>query len=195
MNTKQDELRQTAANNPELAARITNGPYPYPGEEMYQRIDGYYQFQARQALFEAIGRLKENLYNCIIALYSESISMAEYGRRIKRSRERVRQLEAKALRRLRLHLVTYLVGLRSSFQVVPIPDGPRDPAWIGTRQAARLTNLSMHHIRHLARTGKITSRLHPTLGMRIQVGRQSLKDYVLSQGVKGRRRKGVWRGD
>lgn len=192
---KQNELQWIAAKNPALAARITGAPVPYPGEEQYESVSGYFQSQAQEALFAAIGQLKDNLREVIVALYGEGISLAEYGRRIDRSRERARQLEAKALRQFRYRLIIHFVGLHSSVKVVAIPGGPRDPRWLNTGEAARLTELCTEHIRYLARQGKIESRDHPTKGMRIQVGRASLKAYVLGPGLQGRHRKGVWKGD
>lgn len=191
-----EELQWKAARNPALAARITGAPImPYPGEEMWESVPGYFQSQAQAALFAALTLLEDNLRDVIIAIYGEGLSLADYGRRISRSRERARQLEAKALRRLRFWLRNHFVALHASIKVVPIPDGPRDPRWLGTKQAAELTDLTRDHIRYLAQGGKIKSRNHPTKGMRIQIERASLKAYVLHPGCQGRIRKGIWKGD
>jgi hypothetical protein len=118
-----------------------------------------------------------------------------------RSRERNRQLLYRALRRLRDHLMLsakapawqIYAELRNALGQEPIPGDVADPAWLSTRQAARLTALCPDHLRLLARKGKVVWRPHPVLGGRIQLSRESLHEYVLGHGVRGRRRKGIWK--
>jgi len=96
---------------------------------------------------------------------------------------------ALALRRLRTP--RYSRRLRDLVRLEPLPP----PDWVDVWQAASLTDLSKSHIRHLARTGRVASRPHPELGGRIQISVGSLRRYVHTPGRKGRRKKGVWRGD
>jgi len=95
---------------------------------------------------------------------------------------------ALALRRLRIH--RYSRPLRRLVRLDP----PPAPDWVSVRDAARLTDLTAGHIRHLARTGRVASRPHPELGGRLEINVSSLYHYVHTPGLKGRRKKGVWRG-
>lgn len=194
-----DKLK-TAAMNPELAARaISFVRWPFPGEEEFEWVPER-RIVAQQALIVGLHMLQGKYQDVLLGRYGEGMTLETYGKkRLKGvSRERVRQVEAKAFRKLRHILINRLnfnlTDLHAALRIVPIRDGPRDPAWISTQLAHRLTDLSREHIRYLAREGRVTSRPHPTKGMRMQIHRQSLKEYVEGYAGKGRCRKGTWKG-
>lgn len=193
-----DSLKATAMNPAMAAQAIAFSGWPYPGEEELQWVPEH-RVLAQQILIVALHQLEDKYREVLIGRYGpEAMTLEEYGEKRLNgvSRERVRQVEAKAFRELRHILINRLqyslTDLHAALRIVPVPDGPRDPAWISTTEASRLTALSMGHIRHLAREGTIRSRPHPTKGMRVQIHRQALKGYVQGYAGKGRGRKGIW---
>lgn len=183
-----------AVNNPHLTRDITTGPL-VPSLPEGQRLvwDSRYGPFAKTALQRAIGKLQPELQQAIIAYYGEGLTYAAYGRRINRSRERVRALVAKARRNLRFHAQREMALLKRAIKVEIIPEGPLDPDWIGTEGAARLTGLTRDHIRYLTRSGKVKSRRPLWRPGLIMVNRRSLYEYVTAPAKRGQK-KGVWKG-
>jgi hypothetical protein len=119
-----------------------------------------------------------------------------------KSRERGRQLVTRALWRLRNHALG--TGLRFqemqdavSLEPVPALEKPgeaEDPAWLSTRQAAKITDLDTGYLSQLARRKLVASRCHPRKPGRIQLNRESLHAYIAGRSApRGRRRKGIWK--
>ena len=185
-----------AANNLKLAAWISCTRIPLNSRVERLIWTGLDQAkQARLAILDAILNLNETEQAIILARFGEELSLQACGDRMgNRSRERIRQIEARAIRRLRMILRKDMALLREAVAVVPVPGGPYDPAWITTKQAAELTELTRDHIRYLCREQKISSRRNPFKGGFLQIYRASLKSYVHGQASHGRRR-GIWKGD
>lgn len=182
-----------AVENPTFVAQIARVRIPYNKYEQLIWTEGQCSRDVRLTVLEALGQLTEVDSAVLIARSGEGLTLAQYGERIDRSRERVRQIEAKALRRLRNLLRLEMDELSKALAVVPVPEGPFDPNWVTTKQAAELTDLTMDHVRYLCRERKVVSRRYEHNRNLIAIGRNSLKFYVLGQAKNGRRR-GVWKG-
>lgn len=183
-----------AASNAMLAARICGhrGPVNKAEELIWS---GDKAPDARWAILCALEKLPERSLQVLVARFGDELSLEEYGQRIGRTRERVRQLEARALRQMRVKLRRdEMQTLRDSLKVTPVPGGPFDPEWIGTKMAAHLTELSRDHIRYLCRTNRVMHKEHPFNKTLILISRSSLEAYVQGTAQHGRR-KGIWKGD
>lgn len=189
-----------AATNPVLAVRIAGGPgYPQPG---YPEVLVFKQatpaldiWTLQEAVYTAIKTLDDRYGAIILARFGEQTTLQKYGDRIGRSRERVRQLEAKALRMLRLQLRDNMTALRGATEVVPIPGSALDPDWISTAEATGITGYTRAHVRHLCRTKRVVSQVNPLRQNHLQISKLSLRRYVLSERPGDRRMTGEWRED
>jgi len=183
-----------AVSNPRLVARITSMRTPVNRWERLVWADGPCATNARMTILEALGRLPEVSSAVLVARFGEELTLKEYAQRIERSRERVRQLEAKALRQLRGLVRTEVTELRKAIRVRPVPMGPFDPNWLDTKQAAQITGLTRDHIRYLCREHKVISKRYRHNDTLLAIQRRSLKAYVLATAPRGRRR-GIWKGE
>lgn len=187
------DLRMKAACNPFLAVRVGGGSrVPYPGYPERLHWTGNKVGACKTGLFRAIILLQPKYRAVILARFGEEVTLQAYGTRIERSRERVRQLEAKAVRIMRGHMAHLMTDLREATVVVPIPGGALDPDWLYTKQASELTGLTTPHIRYLCRTGRVKARKNPLRRNAWQLSRTSLQAYVLD-GQGDRRKTGEWR--
>jgi len=187
-----------AATNPVLAVRLSGAPrFPRPGyPEVLEWITAPALdiWSLQEAVYEAIRSLPERLQDVIMARFAEETTLKDYGERIGRSKERVRQLEAKALRYMRHRLGgETLIALGAATEVVPLPGSALDPDWVDTRQAAELTGYSRPHIRWICRQGYVVCQINPLKRDRYQISKASLKAYVESRPKDGRK-KGKWYG-
>lgn len=189
--TKTLGLKARAVHNPYLLARVIGTRSPRDGEMFVWTSTAA---NAWAAIFAALDFLDEGDYNVLIARFGEAITLQEYGARIERSRERVRQIEARALRRLRFFLRPYALGLQDVLSIHIVPDGLLDPAWITVRQAGELTGLSSSHIRFIVESGRVKCLEQRSKRAPIRISRESLKQYVFSPSSHGRKR-GLWRGE
>lgn len=183
-----------AATNPKLAIRLTGGRFydlVPPATMLIWTQDLDKSKAAKVAIHAAIIALPEKLGNVIRARFGEGITLQAYGRRIERSRERVRQMEARALRCMRWVLVDDLTLIHEAVEVVPVPGGACDPDWITTLEAGELTGLTRDHLRHLTREGKVESHRDPRRRNRLLINRSSMKAYM----TQGPSRRGIWKGD
>ena len=180
-----------AAYNPLLAARIAGIRLPRPGERLvWVDRDNESHTKFKIAIFGGLSDLPERYRDVIIARFGgEGATLQEIANRIGRTRERIRQMEVQALRRLRHHLDIrgLMTTLREAIQVEPIPGGPLDPDWVSVEEAHLLTGLSKHHLRYLCRKGYIKCQRNPLRRNYLQISRKSLRAYVI-----GPRRRGVW---
>lgn len=192
-----ETLQLQASQNPELAKALVGCRLLRTGEEL--QWTGPDVARVQSALFTAIGELPDRLYDVILARYGGGLSLSDYSKRIDRSRERARQLEAKAIRLMRAYLYRMDLAqtVEESITVAPVPGGPFDPAWVSVKEAAELTDLALDHIRRRAREGYLKARVNEYRRNEIQIQRASLKRYVFgeSTGGRGRRRRGIWKGD
>lgn len=195
---KANGIVYSAATNPVLAVRLSGGPrFPRPGYPETLR----WRKQApaldiwclQEEVYDVIKGLPDPLKAVIMARFGEQCTLEVYGERIARTRERVRQLEAKALRTMRQRLEC-LNTLREATEVVPIPGSSLDPDWVNTKQAVRLTGYSREHIRWLCRNGRIVCQINDFNRKELQISRASLRRYVLA-GLNDRRITGQWRAN
>ena len=183
-----------AATNPALAVRLAGGSgYPRPGypEKLVWR-DVPDLISLQEALYNAIKQLISVDRDVILARFAEECTLREYGDRINRSRERVRQLESRSLRRMLFHLQGWLDKLREATEVVAEPGSALDPDWIGTKEAAEITSYTRGHICYLCRTGRVVSQVNPLKRNHLQVSQISLAAYIVGGEGDGRRT-GEWR--
>lgn len=136
------------------------------------------------------GRLKPNERAVLEARFGEGQTYTYIAVKEGITRERVRQIEAKALRKMRRLIVGKQGLIRAATKIVVVPDGPLDPNWLTVKQARYHTGLSEAQLRHLIRTDRVASRLMP--GRRVQIFKGSLRNYVRSPAIRGRK-KGIWR--
>lgn len=183
-------LKAQAIHNPRLLARIAGIRTPHPGEEfVWTAMAG----EAWAAIFAAMDVIVGREYEVIIARFGEGLTLQECGERFERTRERSRQIEAAALRKLRHLLRPFADDLIAALSIRIIPDGLLDPSWVTVKQAAELTGLTPGHIRFLAR-GRLETRPHPTNKVLVWISRKDLKRYISSSSNHGRKR-GVWKGE
>lgn len=184
-----------AVTNPLLTRVIVGRPFPLSKNHEILVWCPALQLEAQVVVLKAINQLKAVSREVLVARYGEKMTLLEYANRIGRSKERVRQLEAKAFRRLRYHLQDHASLLKSATRITFVPGGALDPAWVTIAQARVHTGYSADHLRYLCSTGRVVSRKHPTDGRFVQILRNSLKDYTLAlQEGRGRPRAGQWRG-
>lgn len=186
-----------AATNPLLAVRIVAGPsLPRPGypEVLRWRPAGPALdiWSLQESIYDDIKKLPKNLQDVILARFAEECTLADYGKRISRSRERVRQLEGKALRILRSKLRRISRELLEATEVVPIPGSALDPDWISVREAAQITGYCREHLRWLCRTGKVACQINPLKRSCLQISKASLRAYI-EAGPEDGRRTGRWK--
>lgn len=166
------------------------------GSSGYQLVwtDATQEQWASEVVAKALKTLPERLQLLIQARFEERVTFKAYGQRIGVSRERARQMEAKALRILRGRLRGWqLMALQKAVQVVPVLGGPHDPAWITVRVGSELTELCAAQVRYLCRTGRVVTRPRFHKRAPYRIGRESLKRYVLGVPRRNRRR-GIWKG-
>jgi len=147
-------------------------------------------FLAIQILAPAIATLPERLRDIVAARYGEGLRLDDAGRRIGVSKERARQLEAQALRKLRAmrQVRERIEDLRHCLtRQVPASEN-----WLPTRAAAAKTDLSPSHLKYLGRTGRVRVRDGPRRGATRWFHADSLKEYVTAKPRRGKK-KGVWR--
>jgi excisionase family DNA binding protein len=179
---------------PDFITRLVNAPCPFPGEEILVWTSSEAEALAQSIVANAIQSMDEPYFKVDHRQIIYRIIAGDNLKQIGGSKEKGRQLIARALRRLRNRLqVGQMDKLAQAVKVEPIPNGPRDPAWMSVQQAHETTGLSRDHLRWLVRQGKIESRVHPTRRNLIQLKRESLKEYVKSPGEKGRKKRGVWK--
>jgi len=145
-------------------------------------------FLAIQILAPAIATLPERLRDIVAARYGEGLRLDDAGRRIGVSKERARQLEAQALRKLRAmrQVRERIEDLRHCLvRQVPAED------WLTTRAAAAKTGLTTAHLRYLGRTGRVRVKDGPRRGSTRWFDANSLREYVTTRPRRGRK-KGVW---
>lgn len=187
-----------AATNPLLAVRIVGGPHlprpGYPEVLRWKQKPGLDIWSLEEDIYLVIQGLPVRLKEVVMARFGEECTLADYARRIRRSRERVRQLEGKALRIMRSKLRRVSRELWEATEVVPIPGGALDPDWINTTQAAQITSYCLAHIRWLSRTGRVVSQVNPLKRSSLQISKASLRAYVEASQEDGRR-KGKWKED
>jgi len=191
-----DELVYNAATNPLLAVRLVKGPHlPRPGyPEVLQwkkATPALDIWCLQEDLYRVIQDLPGPLRKVILACYGEGCSFAAYAKRISRSRERARQLEASALRKMRGRL-TCADKLREATEVVPVPGSSLDPDWVNTKEAARLTGYTREHVRWLCRKSKVVCQINPLDRRKLQLSKKSLQAHILAGQGDGRRT-GEWR--
>lgn len=186
-----------AATNPVLAVRISGGPgYPRPGypEKLVfkKNLPALDVFTLQETVYAAIKALDDRYKDVILARFGEKVTLQEYGTRIDRTRERVRQLEARALRMLRLRLLPILSDLRDATEIVVIPGSALDPDWIGTEEAAKRSGYARAHVRYLCRTDRVISQINPLKKNYLQISAMSLAAYI-RDGQGDGRRTGQWK--
>jgi hypothetical protein len=190
-----NELQYTAATNPLMAVRLSSSPgYTRPGypERLVWKDARAIELQVQ--IYDAIGELTDTDRAVILARYGEETTLQEYGDRIGRTRERVRQLEARAVRKLRFLLRNIIAELREATEIVPVKGGALDPDWLDTEWAAKITGYTASHIRWLCRTEKVTCQVNPLKKNSLQVSKKSLRAYVAAgQALGDRRYTGEWR--
>jgi len=191
------EFAYRAATNPTLAVRLAGGPaFPRPGypEVLRWKESPTLDIQTLQeGIFYAIQGLPPRLREVIEARFGEEVTLQDYGRRIGRTKERVRQLEAHALRKMHYALRgEALEALRNATEVVAIPGSALDPDWVDTRAAAHLTGYTRDHIRWLCRNKRVRCQINPLKRNRLQISRASLQAYIAAGRGDGRRT-GEWR--
>ena len=187
-------LTYQAAINPLLAVRLAGGPrLPHPG---YPEVLRWKESPTldiptlQEDIYFAIQGLPPRLREVIEARFGEACTLQEYGDRIGRTKERVRQLEGKALRKMRYALREE--ALRNATEVVPIPGSALDPDWVGTKEAAHLTGYTRDHIRWLCRQKKVICQVNPLKRSYLQISKASLQAYV-DTGRGAGRKKGQWK--
>lgn len=192
-----NEIVYKAATNPVLAVRLAGGPgYPRPGYPevlvFKKNIPALDIFTLQETVYDAIKTLDDRDRAVILARFGEETTLQEYGDRIGRTRERVRQLEARALRVLRSQVQDIIDKLREATEIMAEPGSCLDPDWINTTQAAKITGYSKEHIRHLCRTRRVTCQIHPLKRNQLQISAISLAAYVI-EGQGDGRRTGEWK--
>jgi len=188
-----------AATNPVLAVRLSGAPrFPRPGyPEVLEwvKAPALDQWALQEAVYEAIKGLDDRLLDVILARYAQEMTLEAYGEQIQRTKERVRQLEAKALMRMRRLLgEEVLIALGAATEVVPLPGSALDPDWVDTRQAVELTGYTRQHLRYLCRKGFVVCQINPLKRDRYQISKASLRAYVEARPSDGRK-KGEWKED
>jgi len=188
-----------AATNPVLAVRLSGAPrFPRPGyPEVLEWITAPALdiWSLQEAVYEAIKGLDDRLLDVILARFAQEVTLENYGARIGRTRERVRQLEARALRKLRYALGGgTLIALGAATEVIPLPGSALDPDWVDTRQAVELTGYTRQHLRYLCRKGFVVCQINPLKRDRYQISKASLRAYVEARPSDGRK-KGEWKED
>lgn len=185
-----------AATNPKLAVCLSGAPrFPRPGyPESLEWIKapalGIWKLQ--ETVYAAIRELPGRLQDVIRARFGQEMTLENYGRQIGRTKERVRQLEAQALRVLRGKLGgDILFALSAATEVVPLPGSALDPDWVDTRQAHELTGYTRQHVRWLCRQKYVVCQINPLKRDRYQISRESLEAYVKSRPRDGRKT-GKW---
>lgn len=182
------------ASNPEFVAYVACMPIPLTKWEHLVWKGGPESRNARLTVLAAMASLPEVSSAVLMARFGEKLTLQEYGVRVDLSRERVRQLQVKAIRQLRNKLLKKLGALQAALVLEPIPGGPCDPDWVTTEKGAELTGLTADHIRYLCRSDKVISKRYDHNHNLIAIERESLKAYVLGQTTHGSRR-GIWKGD
>lgn len=183
-----------AAANPELAADIGGARIPTGAGYHLRWASDEQRRQSQDLVIMALRQLADPCRDVVGARYGTGLTLAGYGRQINRSRERIRQLQSKALRHLRHLLRSNLAMLRDAVGVVPVPGGPHDPAWMTTWAAHELTTLSLDHLRYLCRTGRVVVQERTWKRQPYRISRASLKQYILGVASDGRSH-GIWKGD
>lgn len=187
-----------AATNPVLAVRLSGAPrFPRPGYPEvldWVKVPALDLWSLQEAIYQAIKNLSERSRAVILARFAEETTLIVYGERIGRSRERVRQLEIKALRQLRRLLgEDTLIALGAATEIMPLPGSALDPDWVDTRQAEVLTGYTRQHIRWLCRQKYVVCQINPLKRDRYQISRKSLEAYIKSRPGDGRKT-GKWYG-
>lgn len=174
---------------PQAIYNLVAGPRPPREGEQWEWRSEEHQRHATTLIQQALEQIRSDLADAWIKREIEGAAFEA----IAPTRQRGREIVARAQRRLRGKLVhAGVVGLlRESFQTTYIPDGPFDPAWLLIKEAAAITELSAYHLRHLARTGKVESRVWPRDKSMVQLLRSSLRAWVESGASRGKK-KGVW---
>lgn len=184
--TNGSTYRERALQNPELFYQLVGQPRKPREGEQFNWTE--HAARAQKALATAIGMLREEDQDILIARFGEEITLKEYGERLEVTKERARTIESRALRRLRTIIYDKMEIaslLCQALEVVYVPGGPLDPAWLTVEEAQEITGLSIEHLRYLCRDGKVEARRLPTDRRFWHISRESLKKYVLEASTTG----------
>ncbi len=192
-----------AVRNPALVYRLAHGGF-VPGNQQatWAGEQQGWSDALQGCLLEGVRGLPSKHALVVIYRFGDGLTLHECGLLLGITRERVRQIEAAALRKLRgavrrrrlEGLLREVVVLMPTHETLVREAMVQDPNWITVREAVRLTELTEAHICYLVKQAYIHARPHPQRGGVLQVYKPELKVYVLGSASHGRR-KGVWHGE